>query len=237
MNTPDGHQLTQLPTSEQIAASLQGVFEADEMDSMSAEVTPVASGQDCWAEGRDEESGFTSPAEGLPWHQQGRNCQVGSPAFTDVDFSSRASSTSASPPNRTASVERLQTELFSLTMECVVDGIVRECSVLPPPSPGVLAFSPLHDRKPTARPLNYVSEEDDAGQECWAGEEEAVGTSFPDACAQVPARDQEAAANLIEEGRDQPMNRTACVARMQAELFALTERNASMMVKPTPHKL
>jgi len=217
---PDGHQLiTHLPTSEQIAASLQGALEADEMDSMSAEVTPVASGQDCWAEGRDEESGFTSPADGIPDTSKGELCQVRSPAITDIDVSGRASSTAASPPNRTASMERLQTELFALTMKCVDDGCVRECSVLPPPFPWVLFSLPLHDGKPAARPPNYHSEEDDTGQECSASEE---GTSAPDACAQVPARDQEGAANFVEEARDQPMNRTASVARMQAELFALT---------------
>jgi len=45
---------------------------------------------------------------------------------------------------------------------------------------------------------NYDGEEDDAGQECWAGEEEAVGTSAPG--AQVRARDQE---GRDQEGRDQ----------------------------------
>jgi hypothetical protein len=220
---PDGHQLTHSPISEQIVASLQGVLEADEADIMSAEVTPVTSGNECWAAGRDEESGFTSPAEGFPGTSKCELCQVGASAFTDIDVSS---STAVSPPkNRTVSVERLQTELFSLTMECVDDGFVRECSFLPPPSRGVPSSSPLHDGEPAARPLNHDSAEDDAGQECWAGEEEAVGTSALNACAQALERDQEGAADVVDGfggALDQPMNSTASVARLQAELFALT---------------
>jgi len=130
-------------------------------DVLSAEVTPVASGQACWAAGScplaastDEESGFNPPAEELPGTGKGELCQV---AVPDIDVSSRAVSsmsasmsavsTAVSPPkNRTASVERLQTELFSLTMACVDGGFVRECSVLPPPSveplPKVSPFPP-----------------------------------------------------------------------------------------------
>ena len=154
---PDAHQLTQ-PTSTQIVESLQRMLMAS---APSAEVTPAAGkGEVCWDGSSTPRGGSSTPRGDLDIDDVGKNTTPRHPwAFSALNseqlsvesplFRTRRSceeqcvvaaiehvstGTEVVGSSRTASLERMQTELFTLTMARIADGFVREWTAPQPPS-------------------------------------------------------------------------------------------------------